>query len=170
MNVKIYTTPTCGYCHMANRFLSEQGVAYREHDVSVDRQAAGEMMRLTGQMGVPVLVINGQVVVGFDRSRIQQLLSRGSGRGVCLGIKIADAVAAGRPAGATSAGAVVGDVGRGSAGAQAGIMPGDIITGANSTQVNGADDLSDFLRRFSGGSLELRIRRGGRDYRINVAI
>ena len=76
MEVKIFTTPTCGYCHQAKRFLSERGIRYAEYDVSRDRAAADEMVRLTGQMGVPVILVDGQVVVGFDRARLEHLLSK----------------------------------------------------------------------------------------------
>ena len=57
MSVTIYTTPTCGYCHQAKQYLSQKGVKYTEVDISRYQAAAQEMMRLTGQMGVPVIVI-----------------------------------------------------------------------------------------------------------------
>jgi len=61
-------------------------------DVSRDRAAAEEMVRLTGQMGVPVIVVDSQVVIGFDRARLQQLLARGGGhKQVHFGLKVADA-------------------------------------------------------------------------------
>jgi glutaredoxin len=59
MKVKVYSTPTCGYCHQAKKFLAERGVEYSEFDVSCDRAAAEEMVRLTGQMGVPVILVDG---------------------------------------------------------------------------------------------------------------
>ena len=74
MEVKIYTTPSCGYCHQAKRYLSQCGVAYQEYDVAQDPAAAEEMVRLTGQIGVPVILVNGEVVIGFNRSRLEQLL------------------------------------------------------------------------------------------------
>ncbi len=76
--VIIYSTPTCGYCTLAKDFLQEKGVAYTEVDVSVDQQKAQEMVEKTGQMGVPVIVINkdGQeeVLVGFDQAQLSNLL------------------------------------------------------------------------------------------------
>lgn len=63
MEVKIYTTPTCGYCHQAKAFLDDLGMSYTEHDVSRDRTAAEEMVKLTGQMGVPVIVVDGRAVI-----------------------------------------------------------------------------------------------------------
>ncbi|MBE3582674.1 MAG: glutaredoxin family protein [Limnochordaceae bacterium] len=72
--VLIYTTPSCPYCQAAKRFLRERGVPYRDIDVSRDQRAAMEMVRKSGQMGVPVLDIGGRIVIGFDRSKINALL------------------------------------------------------------------------------------------------
>jgi glutaredoxin 3 len=77
MEIIVYTTPTCPYCHQVKHFLSERGVKFTERDVSVDRAAATEMIQKTGQRGVPVITIDGQVVVGFDRARLEQLLGDG---------------------------------------------------------------------------------------------
>lgn len=77
-NVTIYSTPTCGYCTMAKDFLQEKGVEYEEVDVSVDQQKAQAMVEKTGQMGVPVIIIekDGQeeVLVGFDQVQLTNLL------------------------------------------------------------------------------------------------
>ncbi|HHW18908.1 MAG TPA: glutaredoxin family protein [Firmicutes bacterium] len=73
--VTVYSTPTCPWCTRAKSYLKELGIPFEEKDVSVDIQAAREMVRISGQMGVPVLVIDGNVVVGFDKRRIDQLLS-----------------------------------------------------------------------------------------------
>jgi glutaredoxin-like YruB-family protein len=73
-NVKIYTTPTCPYCAMAKAFLNEHGVPFVEKNVAGDRAAATEMMQKSGQMSVPVLDINGEVIVGFDRDAIKKAL------------------------------------------------------------------------------------------------
>jgi len=76
--VTIYSTPTCGYCTMAKDFLREKGVEFTDIDVSVDQQKAQEMVEKTGQMGVPVIVVNkdGQeeVIVGFDQVQLTNLL------------------------------------------------------------------------------------------------
>jgi glutaredoxin-like YruB-family protein len=69
MNVVVYTTPTCPYCHQAKGFLSQRGVKFTEYDVSMDRAAADEVIRKSGRMEVPVITIDDQVVVGFDRAR-----------------------------------------------------------------------------------------------------
>ena len=74
-NVTIYSTPTCGYCKAAKAFFKEHNVAYTEHDVAADREKAQEMLSKSGQMGVPVIMVGGELVVGFDESRIRELLN-----------------------------------------------------------------------------------------------
>jgi glutaredoxin-like YruB-family protein len=74
-NVTVYSTPTCPWCTRAKSYLKESGVPYEEKDVSVDVVAAREMVKILGQMGVPVLSIDGSVVVGFDQKRIDELLA-----------------------------------------------------------------------------------------------
>lgn len=72
--VKIYSTPTCPYCLRAKQFLQENNIIFQNLDVSTDQQAAEEMVRISGQMGVPVLDIDGEIIVGFDKERIKQTL------------------------------------------------------------------------------------------------
>ncbi len=72
--VTVYTTPTCPWCQMVKRYLQARGIPYTEIDVSTDYNAAMEMIRKSGQTGVPVVEIDGEIVVGFDRERIDQLL------------------------------------------------------------------------------------------------
>jgi glutaredoxin 3 len=72
--VTIYTTPTCAWCAAAKRFLDEHEIEYTEYDVSEDEDAAERLIRLSGQTGVPVLDIDGEIVVGFDKERIAELL------------------------------------------------------------------------------------------------
>lgn len=72
--VKIYSTPACPYCKMAKQFFKETNVAYVDIDVSLNQMAAQEMIQKSGQLGVPVIEIDGQVVVGFDKPRIKELL------------------------------------------------------------------------------------------------
>jgi len=73
-NVTIYTTPTCGFCHMAKEYFKARNVKYQEFDVSQDQEKAQEMVSKSGQMGVPVIDINGKIVVGFDRPNIDAAL------------------------------------------------------------------------------------------------
>jgi len=72
--VTVYTTPTCSWCTTIKTHLKKNGIRYTEVDVSRDRNAAREMQRKSGQMGVPQTDINGEMIVGFDKSRINNLL------------------------------------------------------------------------------------------------
>lgn len=73
-NVVVYTTPTCSWCTTIKRHLQENGIQYREVNVAADQKAAEEMVRKSGQQGVPQTEINGQIIVGFDKTRINLLL------------------------------------------------------------------------------------------------
>ncbi len=72
--VKIYSTPACTFCKMAKKFFSENNVLYAEYDVSEDQLRAEEMFRKSGQMGVPVIEIDGKIIVGYDRRAIKKAL------------------------------------------------------------------------------------------------
>ena len=72
--VIVFTTPTCSHCNSAKRYLREKGIKFKEVDVSRNQKAAQDMVRKTGQQGVPQLWINNRPVVGFDRSKINRLL------------------------------------------------------------------------------------------------
>lgn len=74
MSVKVYSTPTCPWCSVAKNYLTSKKVAYEDIDVSSNREAAMEMIQKSGQRGVPVLDINGKIVVGFDQTAIDGLL------------------------------------------------------------------------------------------------
>jgi glutaredoxin-like YruB-family protein len=73
--VKIYTTPTCIFCMMTKEYLRSKGIEFEEVDVSTNEEAAMEMIQKSGQMGVPVIEIDGQIVIGFDKERIDELLN-----------------------------------------------------------------------------------------------
>lgn len=73
-NVKIYSTPTCPWCIRTKQFLNESNIIFENVDVSVDHAAAEEVVKKSGQMGVPVLDIDGEIIVGFDKERIKQAL------------------------------------------------------------------------------------------------
>ena len=73
--IKIYSTPACLYCVSLKKFLEERGIEFIDIDVSKDRQAAEEMVKKSGQMGVPVIDIGGEIIVGFDREKICKLLN-----------------------------------------------------------------------------------------------
>ncbi|HPS21332.1 MAG TPA: glutaredoxin family protein [Candidatus Paceibacterota bacterium] len=72
--VEIYSTPSCHFCHMAKDFFAANGVAYTEYNVAADLEKRKEMMELTGQMGVPVIVIDGDWIVGFNKVDIAKKL------------------------------------------------------------------------------------------------
>lgn len=72
--VKIYSTPTCIYCKNLKTFLKEKGIDFEDIDVSASQEALKEMVNKSGQFGVPVVDIDGQIVVGFDKEKISQLL------------------------------------------------------------------------------------------------
>lgn len=72
--ITIYTTPTCVYCKMAKAFFQEHKIEYTEKDVTTDQQAQEEMIKKSGQMGVPVIDIDGQIIVGFDKEKLSELL------------------------------------------------------------------------------------------------
>ncbi|PKL13537.1 MAG: NrdH-redoxin [Spirochaetae bacterium HGW-Spirochaetae-8] len=76
MAVTVYSTPTCGYCRMAKNYLKEKNVAFTDYNVATNSDKAQEMVRKSGQMGVPVLDVNGKIIIGFDRTAIDQALSR----------------------------------------------------------------------------------------------
>lgn len=72
--VTVYSTPTCSWCNTLKTHLKKHGIRYRDVDVSRNQQAAQEMQRKSGQMGVPQTDIEGQIIVGFDKTRINNLL------------------------------------------------------------------------------------------------
>jgi glutaredoxin-like YruB-family protein len=72
--VKIYSLPTCPYCIKAKAFLRDNGIEFEDFDVSADREQALKVIELSGQRGVPVLDIEGQIVTGFDQAKIKELL------------------------------------------------------------------------------------------------
>lgn len=73
-SIKIYTTPACAFCKVAKEYFKSKGLSYEEYDVSRDMEKQKEMIERTGQFGVPVIDIDGKIVVGFDKPKINQLL------------------------------------------------------------------------------------------------
>ena len=72
--VKVYSTPTCPYCIRVKQFLKENAVIFEDIDVSMNQTAAQEMIKRSGQMGVPVIDINGELIIGFDKDKIKSAL------------------------------------------------------------------------------------------------
>ncbi|MCX5998973.1 MAG: PDZ domain-containing protein [Chloroflexi bacterium] len=159
----VYTTPTCPYCHQVKAFLVQRGVKFQERDVSVDKTAAAEMIEKTGQRGVPVTLVDGQVVVGFDRPRLEHLLGRqGTGRRPSLGIQVADAGRFAQRRGDTPVpGALVGGVTPGSVGDKLGLKRGDIITEMDLQTVQSVEDIERTMAGMSPGDrVTVAFRRG----------
>jgi len=139
--------------------------------VSVDQAAAYEMIRKTGQQGVPVITIDDQVVVGFDRRRMELLLSQGS-RKPTLGAAVADATKILMKQGQVPIfGAYVGKVTPGSPAAKLSIQPGDIITQLNVRPIRNAADVTGAMDAVERGSmLDVTFLRGEKTLRAKVSV
>lgn len=74
-SVKIYSTPSCVYCKMTKEFFKKNNVAYQDFNVGEDEKAREEMIKKTGQMGVPVIEIDDKIVIGYDEATLKELLS-----------------------------------------------------------------------------------------------
>lgn len=72
--IEIYSTDTCHFCHMAKDWLNEKGIPFTDYNVGTDIEKRKEMVDLTGQMGVPVIKIGDEVIIGFDQAKIEELL------------------------------------------------------------------------------------------------
>ena len=72
--VTIFSTPTCHFCHLAKDFFTENNIAFTDNDVATDLTKRQEMIELTGQMGVPVIKIDDDIVIGFDEGKVNELL------------------------------------------------------------------------------------------------
>ena len=72
--VTIYSTPTCHFCQMSKDFLTEKGIAYTEYDVAHDLEKRQEMIQKSGQMGVPVIFVGEEMIIGFDKERLTSTL------------------------------------------------------------------------------------------------
>ena len=165
--VTVYSTPTCGFCHQVKAYLDQRGVPFTEHDVSRDRAAATEMVQLSGQQGVPVVVIDGQVVVGFNRPQIDRFLTDRPPR---LGAAIADAgrIAAKRGL-QLPAGAYVGRVEPRSAAAAAGIQVGDVIVSLGGQPVGNDREVDRIVAELRGGqTAAARVWRDGRTIEMTL--
>lgn len=77
MNVTVYSTQTCPWCVRVKEYLKKNGISYTDINVAEDRAAAMEMIRKSGQRGVPVVDIDGNIIVGFDQAKIDRLLAKG---------------------------------------------------------------------------------------------
>ena len=74
MSVKVYSTPTCPFCSMAKSYLKQNEISFEDVDVSRDREQAMDMIRKSGQRGVPVIDYEGEIIVGFDKRKLAKLI------------------------------------------------------------------------------------------------
>ena len=76
MTIKIYSTPTCPYCIQAKEFFKKAKIDFEDFDVSKDQEKAKEMVEKSGQSSVPVIDINGKIIIGFDKEKIEETLKK----------------------------------------------------------------------------------------------
>jgi S1-C subfamily serine protease len=127
-------------------FLSRKGIPYEDHDVNTDPSAAQEAVRLTGQNAVPVTVIDGQTVVGFNQPRLEQLIAQAeASTRPKFGAAVADVGKAGRKEVPIIFGAYVGRIKTGSIAEKVGLVVGDVIIQLNNQLISGAVDLEHFM-------------------------
>ena len=139
---------------MVKQFLSQRGVNYEERDVSRNQAYARELVNNTGQMGVPVTVFDEEIVVGFDRQRLEQLVSsRPQAKRPSFGASIADAgKITGKRGERVTSGAYVGGTRQGSAAQRIGLKQGDIIMRVNKQNITSAGDLEKVLAGMQEGN------------------
>lgn len=130
------------------------------------------MVKLTRQMGVPVTVVNGQPVIGFDRPRLQELLSKGSGNKQRLGMKVADVDGSTRKPGEPPLfGAIVGDVSPSTPASRAGFRKGDIITSVNRQRINNVSEMEQVIRSVSAGNrIPVTVYRGEKAVNLEIVL
>ena len=137
-----------------------------EKNVAADRQAAMEMVRVSGQQGVPVITVDGQAVIGFNQPRLMQLLSQARQGKPRLGASIADAASQARKRpGIPTSGAYVGRVKPGSPADKAGLRPGDVITSLGGEPVARAGDVHRLVQQLPKRlEVSLTYVRGGHEH------
>lgn len=158
---------------MAKEFLSRRGVPFQEFDVSLDREAAMRMIRLSKQQGVPVITVDDNVIVGFDRRRLEQLLPQepaqgpyGPRTGPHLGAEVADAMPR-----VKRDGAYVGGVKSGSPAEKAGLKAGDVITALNGQPVRSAADVERIVAGLKpGAQVTVAYVRNGQQLEAEIVV
>jgi glutaredoxin-like YruB-family protein len=171
--VTVYTTQTCPWCDKAKDYLKANNVPFVEKRVDSDRAAAYEMMRLSGQQGVPVISTGEEVILGFDQQKLARVVSRFAGpKRPALGLLGAEAesylrnrpeIAANYPEGIK--GIYVGDTRPDSVAAKAGLKPGDIVVAAAGKRVANTHALDRLIETLKPGeSISFRYYRGKDDH------
>ncbi len=74
MTVKVYTTPTCPYCYTLKEFLKEHNIEFEDIDISKDEKVKDDIIKRSGAIGAPIIEVDGEIIVGFDRAKIVKLL------------------------------------------------------------------------------------------------
>jgi glutaredoxin 3 len=148
---------------MVKEYLSQKGIDYNERDVTRDPAIGQEMVNRTGQRGVPVIIINGQIVVGFDQPRLDQILGNINQQQPGFGTAIADTNKIKALFGTgISSGAYVGKVRTGSKASDIGILPGDIVLEINQFRIANASDMESVIFRLkTGDKISLVLLRNG---------
>jgi|WetSurMetagenome_2_1015567.scaffolds.fasta_scaffold19726_5 glutaredoxin 3 len=148
---------------MVKEYLSQKGVAYIERDVASNPSAAQEMISRTGQRGVPVIIINGQIIVGFDQPKLDQALSGINQQRPGFGTAIADTDKVKALFGSgIAAGAYIGRVRPESKAADIGLLPGDIVLEINQYRIANAADMESIISRLRpGDKISLVFLRSG---------
>ena len=140
---------------------------FQERDISIDPAAAQEVVRRSGQMGVPVIVAGDEVIVGFDRPRLERLANRVAttappAQGLRLGLRVKDA---------TGGGAQIGGVHAGSPAERAGLCPGDVVEFVDGQPVRSAAELERLVQRLRPGmEADAQVRRAGERLRLRLRV
>ena len=171
--VTVYTTTTCPWCTRTKEYLRQKGVPFQEKNIELDQAAAQEVMQRTRQMGVPVTIAGDDVIIGFDRPKLDRLAEKYAPPPPPIdptlrpkvGLRVKDA----------PGGAEVGAVHPGSPAEQAYIRVGDLIVGMNGRNVRSAADLeaaidSLVLSQKAGDTVAVDVRRNGKPVRLRLPI
>jgi glutaredoxin 3 len=171
--VTVYTTQTCPWCDRVKDYLGRNGVAFTEVDVSKDYDAAMEMIKRSGQQGVPVVATDDDVIVGFDQARLAKVVEKhGRPKRAPLGLLAADAEQYLSKHSELKdrypediRGVFVGQVRPGSVAERAGITHGDIVTSVAGKRVRNMATLDQLIDTLEAGqAVEFRYYRGKDDF------
>ncbi len=175
--VTVYSTNTCPWCDRTKEYLTSRNVPFVVKDVSNDYGAAMEMVRRSGQQGVPVITTEDEVIVGFDQARLARIADKFSGpKRPPLGVLGANAeaylqqhpeAAANAPVGAK--GVYVGQVRPNSVAEKSGLKPGDIIAGLAGKRVRDMAMLDQMIETLKAGDgVDIRVLRSGDEQNIRL--
>ena len=165
VSITLYVTPISPACHQVRDFLSKRNLEFTVFDVSNDPLALREMVRISGQHDVPVIVIGDQVIVGFDHPSLNKLFPLAKRAKVRLGVSIATVKATSdRPEGA-----YVGGVNAGSLAERAGVRKGDIIVEMARHSIKTASDVHAIMAKILPGEpISFAVWRAGRIIRMSA--